>query len=186
MAAMALGSLAVSVIVRAIGLSPALIAIGSGVGVTMMLTTWRVHRVGGDVPPPPTELIDRLLQDDVFRHLPGLPLARLASRIHDGRFEAGTAVITEGERGDRYYVIARGRVAVTIAGRFVCEMGPGQAFGEIALLRDLPRTATVTCTMPTDLLVVERADFLEAVIGHSGTLAAASDVATGYLSDGSG
>ena len=144
MAAMALGSFALSVIVRTMGLGPALATMGSVGALTMMWTTLRFRRGGGDVPPPPAELIDRLLRDDVFRHLPGLALARLAGRICDVRVESGAAVITEGERGDRYYLITSGRVTVTVAGEFVREMGPGQAFGEIALVRDLPRTATVT------------------------------------------
>ena len=183
MAAMALGSFALSVIVRAMGLGPALVTMGSVVTLTMMWNTLRFRRAGGDVPPPPAELIDRLLLDDVFRHLPGLALARLAERICEERFEAGTAVITEGESGDRYYLITSGRVTVTVAGEFVREMGPGLAFGEIALVRDLPRTATVTCAVSTDFLVVERDDFLEVVVGHRRTLAAASDVATAFMSD---
>lgn len=183
MAAMALGSIAVSVVVQAMGLGPALVTMGSVVAVTMTLTTVRFSRAGGDVPPPPAELIDRLLRDDVFQHLPGLALARLAGRVHEERFEPGTSVITEGEIGDRYYLITSGRVTVSMAGEFVREMGPGQAFGEIALLRDLPRTATVTTTMPSTLLVVEREDFLGAVTGHPRTLAAATDVAAGFMPD---
>lgn len=183
MAAMALGSIAVSVVVQAMGLGPALVTMGSVVAVTMTLTTVRFSRAGGDVPPPPAELIDRLLRDDVFQHLPGLALARLAGRVHEERFEPGTSVITEGEIGDRYYLITSGRVTVSMAGEFVREMGPGQAFGEIALLRDLPRTATVMTTMPSTLLVVEREDFLGAVTGHPRTLAAATDVAAGFMPD---
>jgi MFS family permease len=182
MAAMALGSIAVSMVVQAMGLGPALVTMGSVVALTMTFTTFRFRRAGGDVAPPPAELIDRLLHDDVFRHLPGLALARLAGRVREERFEPGQSVITEGEIGDRYYLITSGRVVVTVAGEFVREMGPGQAFGEIALIRDLPRTATVTCAQPTDVLVVERDDFLEAVTGHPRTLAAASDVAAGFMS----
>lgn len=183
MAAMALGSFGVSVIVQTMGLGQALVAMGGGVALTMMATTLQFGRVGGDVPPPPAELIDRLLHDNVLRHLPGLALARLAGRVREERFESGTSVITEGESGDRYYLITSGRVTVTVAGEFVREMGPGEAFGEIALLRDLPRTATVTCSMPSDLLVVERDDFLEAVTGHARTHAAAADVVADLMPD---
>ncbi len=183
MAAMAFGSFGVSVIVRAMGLGPALVSMGSVVALTMMVTAVRFRQAGGDVPPPPAELIDRLLNNDVFRHLPGLALARLAGRVREERFESGAAVITEGEIGDRYYLITSGRVTVTVGGEFVREMGPGQAFGEIALVRDLPRTATVTCSVPSDLLMVERDDFLEAVTGHPRTFVAAADVASGLMPD---
>ena len=183
MAAMAFGSIAVSVIVRAMGLNQALVTIGSVVGLTMMIGTLQFRRAGGDVPPPPAALIDRLLHDDVLGHLPGLALARLAGRVREERAEPGTSVIVEGDSGDRYYLITSGLVTVTVAGAFVREMGPGQAFGEIALIRDLPRTATVTCSTPTDLLVVERDDFLEAVTGHPRSLAAATEVAARFLPD---
>ncbi|MEP7060483.1 MAG: cyclic nucleotide-binding domain-containing protein [Actinomycetota bacterium] len=77
----------------------------------------------------------------------------------------GEVVIREGDPGDRFYLIEDGAVAVTAAGRHVADLGPGDFFGEIALLRDAPRNATVTAGGPVKLLVLERAEFLDAVTG---------------------
>jgi CRP-like cAMP-binding protein len=89
---------------------------------------------------------------------------------------AGARVITLGEPGDRFYVIETGRVEVTVAGRVVRIEGPGESFGEIALLRDIPRTATVTALDDTVLLALERDAFLEAVTGQPASHAAAASM----------
>jgi CRP-like cAMP-binding protein len=72
-------------------------------------------------------------------------------------------VVREGEVSDRFYVIAAGSVVVTSAGRQLRTEHAGDFFGEIGLLRDVPRTATVTAVDDVDLLVLGRADFLAAV-----------------------
>lgn len=180
MAAMAVGSLAFSLIVRAMGLGAGLVAIGAAVAITMTWTTARFRRAGGDVPPPAAALIDRLLEDDLFRHLPGPALTRLARTVHVEQQPEGSVVITQGDVGDRYYLIVDGEVTVTVDGVFVRTMGAGRAFGEIALLRDSVRTATATCAMPVELIVVERDDFLGALTGHPRTMAAAHDVASRF------
>ena len=89
---------------------------------------------------------------------------------------AGTTVIREGERGDRFYVIANGEVE--IAGR---RFGPGESFGEIALLRDVPRTATVTAETDVELVAIERDAFLGAVTGHEPAHITAHAVAAARL-----
>ena len=183
MAAMALGSLIVSLIVRALGLTSGLVAIGAIVAITMTWTTARFRRAGGDVPPPPAEIVDRLLEDNVFRHLPGSALTRLARTVRSEHQPEGTVVIRQGDLGDCYYLIVSGEVEVTIDGAFVRHMAAGRSFGEIALLRDILRTATVTCTTAVELLVVERAEFLGALTGHPRTMAAAHDAATGFMAE---
>jgi MFS family permease len=108
----------------------------------------------------------------VLTLLRGVPLlAVLAPRVVERlametvltQFSAGEVVIAEGAPGDRFYVVAAGRAEVTQAGAYVRELGPGSWFGELALLRDTPRTATVTAATELELLVVERDAFLASV-----------------------
>jgi CRP-like cAMP-binding protein len=78
---------------------------------------------------------------------------------------AGDVIVREGDHGDRFYVIDTGAVAVTRDGDHRRVEAAGEFFGEIALLRDVPRTATVAATQAGSLLALERADFLAAVTG---------------------
>ena len=180
--AMAFGSFLVSVVVRAMGLSPALVFLGTVVMVSMLWTIARFRALGGDVPPPAGHLIDRLLADPVFAHLAAPALSRLALSLHEIVLPQGQTVITEGEHGDRYYLIVRGTVNVSVGGELMRTMGPGESFGEIALLRDVSRTATVTCASDVELYAVERHDFLQVVTGHPRSLAVASEVAQAFAS----
>ncbi len=83
----------------------------------------------------------------------------------------------EGEPGDRFYLIEEGEVEVFEQGTYRRNEGPGESFGEIALLHDVPRTATVRTTAPTRLLALEREQFLSAVTGHRRSREAATAVA---------
>lgn len=78
-------------------------------------------------------------------------------------------IIREGDLGDRFFAIARGQVEVTTGGRFVATLGPGAYVGEIALLRDVPRTATVTARTPVLAFSLERDQFVRALSGSSAT-----------------
>jgi Cyclic nucleotide-binding domain/Major Facilitator Superfamily len=183
MALMAVGSLAVAVLVDAIGLNGALAIIGGLIALAMVVASLRFQRLGGDVPPPPDHVVARLLVDPVFEPLGTAAISRVADRVEVVSSEPGAVVITEGEDGDRYYLIVAGTVDVTIRGQLVRTMTAGDSFGEIALLRNVPRAATVTCATQVELLAISRDDFLETVTGHPRSFATASRIASDLVPD---
>jgi len=95
---------------------------------------------------------------------------------------AGEVVLTEGAESDRFFIIESGVVEVTHDGAVLRREGPGEFFGEIGLLRDVPRTATVTAVEDTVLMVLDREEFLAAVTGQSDAFRAADDIVSLRLS----
>jgi CRP-like cAMP-binding protein len=99
-----------------------------------------------------------------FSGLAGQELDRIAARMRTVRFADGEAVFYAGDPGDRYYVIREGKALVTLPdGRAVRTLGPGDGFGELALLFGKPRTATVIAAGGLVLAALERVDFLALV-----------------------
>lgn len=117
------------------------------------------------------EHLELLAGIPIFAPLPAPSLERLASQLEPVAAPAGTQVIREGEPGDRFYIVESGRLRVRDV-----ELGPGDSFGEIALLRDVPRTATVTAETDVALLTLGREEFLDAVTGHPPSARAADAV----------
>jgi CRP/FNR family cyclic AMP-dependent transcriptional regulator len=105
----------------------------------------------------------RLQKDAKTELLKGVPLfagcskaelQRIGSLADELELAEGATLIREGERGREFLVIAEGTVRVTRGGRKIRDLGAGDYVGEIALIADVPRTATVTATSPVRLLVV--------------------------------
>ncbi|HYK97717.1 MAG TPA: cyclic nucleotide-binding domain-containing protein [Candidatus Acidoferrales bacterium] len=94
-----------------------------------------------------------------FRGLEPNELDRVAKRLETVRVRAGEAVVREGDRGDRYYVVRQGEAEVSAGGRVLGRLGPGAGFGEIALLFGSARTATVTAVTDLVLATLRRPDF---------------------------
>ena len=92
-------------------------------------------------------------------------LERLARRVREVDVPAGHTFIREGEPGESFYAIVDGEVLVTAGGKQIARLGPGDYVGEIALLRDVPRQASVSAVTDTLMLALEREPFLEAVTG---------------------
>ncbi len=103
-------------------------------------------------------------------------LERLASLAAETRTPSFVAVFEQGAAGDRFYVIADGTATVEIDGVETRRLSRGDFFGEIALLRDVPRTATVTALEPLRLYALERDDFIAAVTGHDPSREAADSL----------
>ena len=112
----------------------------------------------------------------IFAPLSPPVLEGLAARLIPVHEAAGETIVRQGEPGDRFYVISSGEVEVSVDGQPQATQGPGDHFGEIALLRDVPRTATVTARTDVDLLALERDDFVTAVTGHAASAEAAEAV----------
>lgn len=116
---------------------------------------------------------------------------RIARSATDVRLPAGATVFVEGDLPDHLYVIRSGAVAVTVAGRgAINELGPGDWFGEIGLLRGIPRTASIVVTEDVELLAIGGGEFLDAVTGSNrlpepiaGTIAERLAVARPELTD---
>jgi MFS family permease len=170
-------------------LVPILVAIGGVVGCVFVVAAipplavalqWRrlgdLER-GTTVPAREIALLRR---DSIFRPLPAPELEAVARRAEWVSMPEGTDLIREGEPGDRYYVLGSGALRVERAGQALRDVtNPGDGVGEIALLRNVPRTASVVTTTSSTLLAIDRAPFLAAVTGHPDAIAAADAVARG-------
>jgi CRP-like cAMP-binding protein len=99
------------------------------------------------------------------------------------RYQPGEALIEEGARGDDYFLLDEGEVDVEQGGSVIGRYGPGVGFGEIALLNDVPRTATVRAASQVAAFSLSRDPFLEAVTGHAQSRQAAEATATDHLAD---
>jgi hypothetical protein len=140
------------------------------------LAGWRGLRRLDEAALPDEEL--ELLRGVAFLALlPAPALEALAAKAVRIPVHAGARVVREGEPGDRFYVVESGRVEVSTHGHPLGALGPGDSFGEIALLRDVPRTATVMAVHDSKLLALERSDFLAAVTGYADSADAAHAVA---------
>ena len=105
----------------------------------------------------------------------------MATRLVPVSVAPGDCVIRVGDPGDRFYIVGGGELEITAGGRR-SSAGPGDYFGEIALLRDVPRTATVTAVRPSELYALDRQDFLAVVSGHSAARDAGHAVVEARLS----
>jgi len=181
MASLAVGSMAASLAVEALGSQSAFVLAGLLLPVAVLLATRSLREIdmASEVHLVEIELLRGI---PIFAPLSALVLERLAASLIPAHVEAGDEIIRQGDIGDRYYVLAEGRVAVMVDGVPARELGPGEGFGEIALLRDVPRTASVVALGEVELLALERLPFLEVVTGFPQSGAAAESVIAGRLS----
>lgn len=178
--AFGLGSVAISAIIASRGPQAALLVAGCWLPLVATLS-WRSLRVIDVGIAVPAGRLALLRAVPMFVPLGPAVLERLARDMIPVSVAAGSWVFRQGDVGDRFYVIEAGEVAIVIDDRAVRQEGPGRAFGEIALLRDIPRTASVRALTHVALLALERDDFLEAVTGQLASRQRAEDLVTERL-----
>ena len=176
-AGLALGSLAAPALVLLAGPARAFVVAGVFLPVLVLVTARPLRRLDRRAVVPAGVLA--LLRAVPFLAMlePG-KLDRLAGEAGRTTTTAGTAVVTEGEAGDCFYVIGSGSVEVLVSGEAVRRLGPGDWFGELALLRGVPRTATVVAVDDVVLWAVRREEFLGVVAGVGPAVAAADAYAS--------
>jgi MFS family permease len=161
--AIAVGAGVIGVLIQAWGYQRAVLVAGGAVPVLLLLGIVQLFRIDRGAVAPDQRVLQLIITDDIFDALPAPVIERLANDARRRHLTIGQMAIKQGDRGDHYFVIDRGRVDVSIDGQHVRELGPGDGFGELALIRDVPRTASVTATTEVELVAFGRQQFLQAV-----------------------
>jgi MFS family permease len=175
-AALAVGSLLAPLVVSLAGGRIAVLATGLVLPCLALAGGRRLFALDASAHVPVVE-IALLRSLRLFSELPAPELEGLARELRPGTVEAGEDVIRQGEPGERYYAIADGVLEVVEDGAPRRTLGRGDGFGEIALLREVPRTATVRAVTRATLYSLKREPFLETVTGHLPTARAADTIA---------
>jgi MFS family permease len=159
-----IGSIAVPALIDLIGIRGALALGGALLPAAALVIYPRLNRVD-DYASVPEAALSAVAAVPLFEPLPPTSLEKLARAALPETIGAGTAVVAQGERGDTFYVVVDGTLEVSSDGRQLRTLGPGDFFGEIALIRDVPRTAAVSAATDSAVLAIRRMDFLSAVLG---------------------
>ena len=181
LASMGIGAAVAPALIAWLGVENAIIATGLLLPALVALFGVTVARIDADAPAPQPDELRVLASVPIFAPLPGGSLEHLAARLVPLRVDPGTVIVREGDAGDRFYIVADGKIEVSQYGRTISELDGGGYFGEIALLRDVPRTATVTAKTNAVLYALDRDDFLSAVTGHPQSAEAAETVMSARL-----
>lgn len=170
------GAIVAPLLVSVLGVRGALVVTGLFLPILTALC-WRKLTALDEASPEHLELLRRV---PIFAPLPPPALERLARSLEPVRLDAGDVLFEAGDDGDRFYVVERGELAVELPTGPQLE-GPGRWVGEIALLRDVPRTATVRAVTDASLLALDRDEFLTAVTGHAPAHSAANEIVSERL-----
>jgi len=176
-----LGSVLASALVTSLGARPTLIVAGAFLPVVALATYRRLLAIDRAVAAPDPERLQLLQSNPIFEPLPIPVLERLAARLIPVHLEAGAPLFRQGDHGDRFYLVQAGELEILVEGEPPKVEGPSGSLGEIALLRDIPRTATVRTRTDADLYALEREEFLAAVTGHAESQEAAEAVVGTHL-----
>jgi len=131
--------------------------------------------------PAAARRVELLRSQPLFAPLSLATIEHLAGSLQPVTFDAEAWLMREGDPGDRYVLIDRGEAEVTRLGEVIGQLGPTDGAGEIALVNDVPRTASVRAVTSIDAFALDRRDFLEAVSGHAVSEARAHHVVDEHL-----
>ncbi|MGB2952550.1 MAG: MFS transporter [Gaiellaceae bacterium] len=171
----AIGAIVAPALVSGLGVRGALILVGMFLPALSILAWRRLSLLDTDVVVPERQLA-LLRAIPIFAPLAATTLEQLAVKLAPATFAAGETIFRQGDPGDRFYVVDQGEVEIVVDDRQPIPHGPGSYFGEIALLRDVPRTATVRARTNVELYALDRDEFIAAVTGHSPSRRAADAV----------
>lgn len=162
----AIGGLVAPFLIAAIGIQGSLIVSGVLLPIAAALAWTRLRRLdeGGAAAARRVEL---LRSQPLFAPLSLATIEHLAGSMRPVTFEPGAWLMREGEEGDRYLLIDRGEADLSRLGQPIGRLGTADGCGEIALVHDVPRTASVQAATPIEAFELSRDDFLEAVTGHT-------------------
>jgi hypothetical protein len=179
-AAVAAGALIGAGLVALLGPSTALLVAGL-LSMVLVAAAWPVLRSADDAAIASERDIHLLRDCAMLRPLALCTTEELAASVRRVSFDAGAEIIRQGDPGDCFYIVETGGVEALVDDLPVRSLREGDSFGEIALLRDVPRTATVRATEPSVMVAIDRDRFLAAVTGQRAASAAAEEVIRGRL-----
>ncbi len=185
MAGLALGALLVPLLMHLGGSRLALLGVAAVLPLATLAGGRALFGLDAGAPVPVVE-IALLRSLPLFAALPVPVLEGLAAALRPADVPAGTVLIRQGDLGDAYYAIAAGELDAVADGGFLRRCGRGEGVGEIALLRAMPRTATVIAHTAATVYELNREPFLTAVLGHPATRRQADCIADARLATGAG
>ncbi|HEV8154035.1 MAG TPA: MFS transporter [Gaiellales bacterium] len=175
-----LGGAAAPLMIHLLGIRGALVLTGALLPVLVGITWPMLIRLDVGVLLP--ERLALMRGVPFLEPLAEATLERISGLLEPVTVAAGEAIFSQGEAGDRFYLIESGQASVVQDGTEVARLAEGGYFGEIALVQDIPRTATVRATSDLALLALDRDEFIAAVTGHAPSREAADAVISSRLS----